>query len=108
MTAINVINVSSDSFDEQVKQASNLVLVDFWAEWCGPCKMIAPVLEALAAEREDLTVAKVNIDENQNLAVEYAIRSIPSLLLFKDGNVVGQKVGALSKSQLEEFIDSHS
>jgi thioredoxin 1 len=70
--------------------------------------MIAPVLEALAAEREDLTVAKVNIDENQNLAVEYAIRSIPSLLLFKDGNVVGQKVGALSKSQLEEFIDSHS
>jgi thioredoxin 1 len=70
--------------------------------------MIAPVLEALAAEREDLTVAKVNIDENQNLAVEYAIRSIPSLLLFKDGNVVGQKVGALSKSQLEEFIDAHS
>ena len=108
MTAINVINVSSDSFDEQVKQASNFVLVDFWAEWCGPCKMIAPVLEALASEREDLTVAKVNIDENQNLAVEYAIRSIPSLLLFKDGNVVGQKVGALSKSQLEEFIDAHS
>jgi thioredoxin 1 len=108
LTAINVINVSSDSFDEQVKQASNFVLVDFWAEWCGPCKMIAPVLEALAAEREDLTVAKVNIDENQNLAVEYAIRSIPSLLLFKDGNVIGQKVGALSKSQLEEFIDAHS
>ena len=108
MTAVRVINVSSDSFDEQVKQASIFVLVDFWAEWCGPCKMIAPVLEALAAEREDLTVAKVNIDENQNLAVEYAIRSIPSLLLFKDGNVVGQKVGALSKSQLEEFIDSHS
>lgn len=108
MTAIRVINVSSDSFDEQVKQASNYVLVDFWAEWCGPCKMIAPVLEALASEREDLTVAKVNIDENQNLAVEYAIRSIPSLLLFKDGNVVGQKVGALSKSQLEEFIDAHS
>ena len=108
MTAINVINVSSDSFDEQVKQASNFVLVDFWAEWCGPCKMIAPVLEALASEREDLTVAKVNIDENQNLAVEYAIRSIPSLLLFKDGNVVGQKVGALSKSQLEEFIDAHN
>jgi len=108
LTAINVINVSSDSFDEQVKQASNFVLVDFWAEWCGPCKMIAPVLEALASEREDLTVAKVNIDENQNLAVEYAIRSIPSLLLFKDGNVVGQKVGALSKSQLEEFIDAHS
>ena len=108
MTAVRVINVSSDSFDEQVKQASNFVLVDFWAEWCGPCKMIAPVLKALAAEREDLTVAKVNIDENQNLAVEYAIRSIPSLLLFKDGNIVGQKVGALSKSQLEEFIDSHS
>jgi thioredoxin 1 len=102
----NIINVSSIDFDEKVVNNNNAVLVDFWAEWCGPCKMIAPVLEAVAADRNDLVIAKVNIDENQDLAVKYAIRSIPSLLFFKDGKVAGQKLGACSKSELEAFIAS--
>ena len=101
-----IINVSSSNFDEQVVKNETPVLVDFWAEWCGPCKSIAPVLEAIANDREDVVIAKVNIDESQDLAVKFAIRSIPSLLIFKYGKVVGQKVGACSKSQIEEFITS--
>lgn len=101
-----IINVSSSDFDEKVVKNDILVLVDFWAEWCGPCKSIAPVLEAIANDRDDVVIAKVNVDESQDLAVKYAIRSIPALLLFKDGNVVGQKIGACSKSQIEEFITS--
>ncbi len=103
----NIVQVSDASFEKDVLQASGPVLVDFWAEWCGPCKMIAPVLEELADEyKGKLTIAKLNIDSNKDTAPKYGIRGIPTLLIFKGGELVGTKVGALSRSQLAAFIDS--
>lgn len=104
----NVHYVTDASFEAEVLQASTPVLVDYWAEWCGPCKMIAPILDELASEYGDrLKVAKLNIDENQATPPKYGIRGIPTLMLFKNGNIEATKVGALSKSQLTSFIDSH-
>lgn len=104
----NILAVTDQSFDSDVLKANLPVLVDFWAEWCGPCKMIAPILEEVAKDYSGkLKVAKVNVDENSNTPGQYGIRGIPTLLLFKGGNVVATKVGALSKSQLAAFIDSH-
>ncbi|HFI1933140.1 TPA: thioredoxin TrxA [Yersinia enterocolitica] len=103
-----IIHLSDDSFDTDVLKASGLVLVDFWAEWCGPCKMIAPILDEIAEEYEGkLTITKLNIDDNQGTAPKYGIRGIPTLLLFRDGEVVATKVGALSKGQLKEFLDAN-
>jgi thioredoxin 1 len=100
--------VSDDSFDSDVLKADHPVLVDYWAEWCGPCKMIAPILAEVAGDYQGrLTVAKLNVDENQTTPAKYNIRGIPTLMLFKNGAVVGTKVGALSKSQLTAFIDSN-
>ena len=100
--------VTDDSFDEEVIKSSQPVLVDYWAEWCGPCKMIAPILDEIAAEYAGrLKVAKLNIDDNQNIPAKFGIRGIPTLMLFKNGNVEATKVGALSKSQLTAFIDSN-
>lgn len=102
----NIVAVSDASFDKDVLQSGQPVLVDFWAEWCGPCRAIAPVLEEVAiAYKGKVKVAKVNVDENTDVPAKYGIRGIPSLLLFKDGQVVATKVGALSKSQLTAFID---
>ena len=102
-----IIHVTDGSFEQQVLSSSRPVMVDYWAEWCGPCRMIAPILEEIAGEYADkLTVAKINIDENQAIAARYAVRGIPTLMIFKDGSVAGTKVGALSKSQLSAFIDS--
>ena len=102
-----IIRVSDTSFEEQVLNSGGPVLVDYWAEWCGPCKMIAPILEEIADEYVDkLTVAKINIDENRETPQKYAVRGIPTLMIFKNGEVAGTKVGALSKSQLSAFIDS--
>ena len=103
-----IIKVSDDSFEADVINAAGPVLVDFWAEWCGPCKMIAPILEEVAGEFDGkLTVAKLNVDENNETPPKYGIRGIPTLLLFKDGNVAATKVGALSKTQLAEFLNDN-
>ena len=101
-------NVSDSSFEQDVLQADGPVLVDYWAECCGPCKMIAPVLDEIAKEYEGkLKVCKLNIDENQETPPKYGVRGIPTLMLFKNGNVEATKVGALSKSQLAAFLDSN-
>ena len=104
----HITNISDSSFEQDVLQADGPVLVDYWAEWCGPCKMIAPILDDVAKEYNGkLKVAKLNIDENQETPAKYGIRGIPTLMLFKGGNIEATKVGALSKSQLAAFIDSH-
>jgi thioredoxin 1 len=100
--------VSDASFETDVLKSDHPVLVDYWAEWCGPCRMIAPILDEVAGDyKGKLTVAKLNVDENQATPAKYGIRGIPTLMLFKNGAVVGTKVGALSKSQLTAFIDSN-
>ncbi len=104
----NILHLSDDSFEQDVIKSSNPVLVDYWAEWCGPCKMIAPILEEIASEYGGrIKVAKLNIDDNPQTPPKYGIRGIPTLMLFKDGNVEATKVGALSKSQLTAFIDNN-
>ena len=103
-----ILHVTDDTFDSEVLQSQSPVLVDYWAEWCGPCKAIAPTLEEVAREYSGkLKVAKVNVDENQQIPKKYGIRGIPTLMLFKNGNIEATKVGALSKSQLTAFLDSN-
>lgn len=104
----NVVHASDASFEADVLQSDRPALVDFWAEWCGPCKMIAPILDQAAAEYADrMAVVKLNVDENPNIAQKFGIRSIPTLMLFKDGAVQAQKLGAMSKSQLIEFLETN-
>jgi thioredoxin 1 len=104
----DIIYVTDDTFEAEVLKASDPVLVDYWAEWCGPCKMIAPILDEIANEYTGkIKIAKLNIDDNPQTPPKYGIRGIPTLMLFKDGNVEATKVGALSKSQLTAFIDSN-
>ncbi len=99
--------VTDDTFEAEVLKSEQPVLVDYWAEWCGPCKMIAPILDEIAKDYSGkLKVAKVNIDDNQAIPAKFGIRGIPTLMIFKNGNVEATKVGALSKSQLAAFIDS--
>jgi thioredoxin 1 len=105
---MSVGKVSDATFETEVLKASGPVVVDFWAEWCGPCRMIAPALEEIAgAMGEKVKIVKLNVDENPNVAQKYGIMSIPTLMLFKDGQLAATKVGALSKAQLTAFIDSH-
>ncbi|MBS1184728.1 MAG: thioredoxin, partial [Proteobacteria bacterium] len=100
--------ISDDSFEQEVLQAGVPVLVDYWADWCGPCKMISPILDEVAKEYAGkLKVCKLNIDENQATPPKFGIRGIPTLMIFKNGNVEATKVGALSKSQLTAFVDSN-
>jgi thioredoxin 1 len=101
-------HVSDASFDSDVLKSSQPVLVDYWAEWCGPCKMIAPILDDVAKDYGGrLQVAKMNVDENREVPSKFGIRGIPTLMLFKDGQLAATKVGALSKAQLTAFLDGH-
>jgi thioredoxin 1 len=102
---MSIKHVSDDSFEQDVLKADTPVLVDYWAEWCGPCKMIAPILDEISRDYEGkLQIAKVNVDDNNGTASRYGIRGIPTLMLFKNGAQVATKVGALSKSQLANFL----
>ena len=106
MAAENIITATEANFDDEVLRSSTPVLVDFWAEWCGPCKMLTPVLEELATEYDGkVRIAKVNIDDHQNLAAQYRITAIPTLLVFKNGQVTEQMVGAKSKRDLKASLD---
>ena len=102
----SVVHVTESNFEEEVVNSDVPVLVDFWAEWCGPCKMIAPILDEIAKEYgEKLKVCKIDVDSNPEIAPKFGIRGIPTLIMFKDGNAESTKVGAVSKSQLVEFVD---
>ena len=104
----HLVHVTDNSFELEVLNSEQPVLVDYWAEWCGPCKMIAPILEEVASEYgEKIKVCKMNIDENQETPPRYGIRGIPTLILFKNGEVEATKVGALSKTQLQSFLDDN-
>lgn len=108
MSNEKIKHISDASFEADVLKASGPVLVDYWAEWCGPCKMIAPVLDEIADTYDGkLTITKLNIDENQETPAKHGVRGIPTLMLFKDGEVAATKVGALSKSQLAAFLDAN-
>jgi thioredoxin 1 len=108
MSSDLIKHVSDTSFDQDVLKSSNPVLVDFWAEWCGPCKTFAPILDEAAREYQGrLTVAKLDIDDNPATPGKYGIRGIPTLILYKDGQAHAQQVGAMSRSQLKAFLDSH-
>jgi thioredoxin 1 len=103
-----IVYTSDANFESDVLKSSVPVLVDYWAEWCGPCKMIAPILDEITGDYQGkLKIAKVNVDENPQVTQKYGIRSIPTLMMFKDGNVQAQKVGAMSKSQLAAFIETN-
>ena len=108
MSSDKIVHLTDKSFETDVLKAEGLTLVDFWAEWCGPCKMIAPILDEVAEEYDGkLTIAKLNIDENPETAPKYGIRGITTLLLLKNGEVAATKVGALSKGQLKEFLNAN-
>jgi len=105
---MSLTNTTDETFNQDVLQSDVPVLLDFWAEWCGPCKMIGPILEELTEEyAKTVKIIKLNVDENNNTAIKYAVRSIPTLILFKDSKVQAQHVGSASKAQLKQFIDSN-
>lgn len=108
MSSPQVVHLTDDTFDETIKHAQGPVLVDFWAAWCPPCKVISPYLDQIAGEVEGrATVAKVNVDENGDLSARFGIRSIPTLVIMKDGRVVDQTIGAMQKDEIRSFLQKH-
>ena len=103
-----VIHATDDNFDEQVLQSSLPALVDFWAPWCGPCKAVAPLLEEISAERGDVRIVKVNVDDNPKTAQRFNVRAIPTMLIFKNGEIAGTKIGAAAKADLLAFVAEHA
>ena len=104
---MTLINITDEEFEESILKNKGVCLVDFWAEWCGPCKMLTPILEELSNEmKNEINVVKVNLDENQDLAMKYSIRSIPTLLLFKEGKLIDTKVGLLPKNEIVTWFKS--
>ena len=101
---MSAINVNKNNFNEEVLQSDKPVLIDFWASWCGPCRMVSPVVEEIASERSDIKVGKVNVDEEQELAMQFRVMSIPTLVVMKDGKVVSRAVGARPKAQILEML----
>lgn len=108
MSHPNIIEATTDTFQTEVLQSDKPVLVDFWAEWCGPCRMVAPVLDEIAGENTDVRIVKVNVDDNQQLAFEYGVQSIPTFILFKGGEIAGRMMGAGPKATFENFIAQHA
>ncbi len=103
----NLVQINNDNFENEVLNSKEITVVDFWAEWCGPCKMIGPSLEQLDAELDGVKITKLNVDDNQELSAKFGIRSIPTLLVFKDGKIIDQIVGALPKEALKSKISAH-
>ena len=104
----NILNVTDSNFEDEVLKSEQPVVLDFWAEWCGPCKNIAPLLDELADEyKNKLVIAKINIDENQKTPAAYGVKGIPTLIMFKDGEVIATNIGQATKSQLEAFFDTN-
>ncbi len=101
---MSAINVNQKNFEQEVLQSEKPVLVDFWAPWCGPCRMVVPLVEEIAEERDDIKVAKINVDEEQALAMQYEIMSIPTLMVFKNGKIVNQSLGAIPKNQILDML----
>jgi len=104
--AHNIIEITDDNFEQNVLQSDKLVVVDFWAEWCGPCRMVGPILEELAAENTNVVIGKMNVDENPEVPTQIGIRNIPTLLFYKGGKIVNKFVGATSKSEYQKIINA--
>ncbi len=103
-----IVELTSENFETEVIQSDKPVLVDFWAEWCGPCRMVAPVLDEIAQENTDVRIAKLNVDSEQELAMKYGVQSIPTFVLFRKGEIAGRMIGAMPKANFESFIAEHA